>query len=147
MKSLLAIVALALAASSARAEPKKLADPKKDTAQEKNDTAQDKKDTAQEEMAPADVTRWLSFFDKLVDAVVANEGSCDKMANQVSVVIDANRGSIAIARDARDKGKKLPLAAQHHMLDGVKKMSPGIENCADNARVKAAFAKLEQDGT
>jgi hypothetical protein len=139
MKSLLAIVALALAASGARAEPKKLADPKKDTAQEK-------KDTAQEEMAPADVTRWLSFFDKLVDAVVANEQSCDKMAHQVSVVIDANRGSIAIARDARDKGKKLPIEAQHHMLAGVKKMSPGIENCADNARVKAAFAKLEENG-
>ncbi len=131
MKSLLAIVALALAAGSARAEPKKLG-------------ADAKKVNVPEEMAPADVARWIAFFDKLVDAVVVNEQSCDKMANDVAGVIDANRGSIAVARDARDKGKKLPLAAQHHMIDGVKRMGPGIENCADNARVKAAFAKLEQ---
>jgi glucose/arabinose dehydrogenase len=98
---------------------------------------------AAEEMAPADVTRWLSFFDQLVAAVADNADSCDKMATQVSLVIDSNRSAIDLARDARAKGKKLPVAAQEHMIEGVRKMGPGIEKCSDNEKVKAAFAKLE----
>jgi hypothetical protein len=99
-----------------------------------------------EEVAAADVTRWLAFFDKLVEAVASNAQACDKMATDVSTVIDSNQANIAVARDARAKGKKLPVSAQQHMLDGVRKMGPGIEACADNARVKAAFAKLDDAG-
>jgi hypothetical protein len=96
-----------------------------------------------EEMRAADVQKWLGFFDRLVDAVVRNEASCDKMAADVSAVIDANHDSLLLARDARATHKKLPESAQQHMLDGVKKMSPGIEKCGDNEKVKTAFAKLE----
>jgi hypothetical protein len=96
-----------------------------------------------QDMAAADVTKWLDFFDKLVDAVVRNETSCDKMAADVSAVIDANRDSLTIARTARAAHKRLPDSAQQHMLDGVKKMGPGIEKCGDNEKVKDAFAKLE----
>ncbi len=127
MKSTLAIIILAFATSAAHAESK-------------NSAATP---APVELMSPGDVTRWLAFFDKLVDAVVLNAQSCDKMAVDVSTVIDTNRSSIAIARNARKHGKKLPHDAQEHMLDGVRKMGPGIENCADNERVKAAFAKLE----
>ena len=128
MKSPLAIVALALATSSALAQP-----PKKPSAVP----------APIGEMAAADVTRWLVFFDKLVEAVEVNAQSCEKMAADVGTVIDTNRSSIAIARDARKRGKKLPQAAQQHMLDGVRRMGPGIENCSENERVKAAFSKLE----
>lgn len=96
-----------------------------------------------DEMRPADVTKWLAFFDRLVDAVVKNEDACDKMAKDVAYVIDSGQDSIALARSARTQHKKLPEAAQQHMIDGVKKMSPGIDKCGDNERVKAAFAKLE----
>ncbi len=128
MKRYLAFVVLALATSAAQAQP-----PKKSGAVP----------APVEEMAPADVTRWLAFFDKLVQAVEANAQSCEKMAADVSTVIDTNRPSLALARDARKHGKKLPQAAQQHMLDGVRRMGPGIENCSDNERVKAAFSKLE----
>jgi hypothetical protein len=68
------------------------------------------------------------------------------MANDVGHVIDSNQSSIALAREARAKGKKLPESAQAHMLEGVKKMGPGIENCSDNVKVKAAFGKLDEAG-
>jgi hypothetical protein len=126
-------MAFALVAGAAHAQPPK-------------DTQKEPQKEAVEEMAPAEVTRWIAFFDKLVEAVVANEQSCDKMANDVAAVIDANKSSIAMVRTARDHGKKLPLSAQHHMIDGVKKMTPGIENCSNNEKVKAAFAKLETAG-
>ncbi len=116
MKSLLVIVALA---SQAYAQP------------------------PANEIPAADVARWLGFFDKLVAAVANNATQCDKMAADVSKVIDTNQSNIALARDARAKGKKLPVDAQEHMLAGVRKMGPGIENCANNDKVKAAFAKLD----
>jgi len=97
------------------------------------------------EIPAADVTRWLGFFDKLVAAVEHNADKCDQMAADVSAVIDSNQKTIALARDARSKSKKLPDSAQQHMLEGVRRMGPGIENCADNEKVKAAFAKLEAE--
>jgi hypothetical protein len=99
-----------------------------------------------EEVPAADVTRWLGFFDKLVHAVEINAQACDKMASDVGAVIDSNQASIALARDAREKGKKLPRSAQEHMLDGVRRMGPGIEHCAENEKVKAAFGKLDLAG-
>jgi hypothetical protein len=131
MKRLSMTVALALVAHAANAQPNKV-------------TPMEPKPVAPaDEMSPPDVALWLAFFDKLVDAVVLDAQTCDKMAIDVSTVIDTNRASIELARTARAKGKKLPKVAQEHMIDGVRKMGPGIENCAENARVKAAFAKLE----
>jgi hypothetical protein len=123
LRSILVVVAVASPSASVRAQP-----PTQPPTQE---------------MPASDVTKWLGFFDKLVDAVVRNETSCDKMAAEVTSVIDANRDSLTIARTARSEHKKLPESAQQHMLDGVKKMGPGIEKCGDNEKVKNAFAKLE----
>ncbi|MGE5183551.1 MAG: hypothetical protein ACM31C_15875 [Acidobacteriota bacterium] len=130
MNCSLAFVVLAIATGVAQAQP-----PKKPSAVP----------APVEVMAPADVTRWLAFFDKLVQAVEVNARSCEKMAADVRTVIDTNRPSIALARDARKHGKKLPRAAQQRMLDGVRRMGPGIENCSNNEKVKAAFAKLETE--
>ncbi len=130
MKRTIAFVVLAFASGVAQAQP-----PKKPAATP----------APVEEMAPADVTRWLAFFDKLVEAVEVNARSCDKMAADVGTVIDTNRPSLALARDARKHGKKLPQAAQQHMLDGVRRMGPGIDHCSDNEKVKAAFSKLETE--
>jgi hypothetical protein len=94
------------------------------------------------EMAPADVTRWLTFFDGLVVTVV-KAPSCDKLASDVSVLVDQNKDAVAIARAARAQGKKLPQAAQEHMLEGVKKMVPAMQKCGQHDKVRAAFAKLD----
>jgi hypothetical protein len=102
-----------------------------------------KKPVVNEMMPAQDVTRWLVFFDRLVTTVVSDETNCDKMANDVSHVIDDNRPAIEVARQAREARKKLPVAAQEKMLDGVKRMAPGIQKCGEKDNVKAAFAKLD----
>lgn len=99
--------------------------------------------TTTTEMAPAEVTRWLAFFDKLVDTVVRDERACDKMASDVNTLMDANRDAIAIARNAKAQGKKLPADAKQRMVEGVKKMLPGMQNCGTNDKVRTAFAKLD----
>ena len=96
------------------------------------------------EMSAGDVTKWLAFFDKLVVVVVKAQGEpCDKMAAEVSTLIDANQPAINIARNARATGKKLPPAAQERMVEGVKKMVPAMQKCGQHDKVRAAFAKLD----
>jgi hypothetical protein len=100
-------------------------------------------DTAGQQMAPADVARWLGFWDKLVTTVVDAGATCEKVATDVSSLVDKNRDAIAIAKTARAQGHKLPEAAQQHMLDGVKKMLPVMQKCGQHDKVRAAFAKLD----
>jgi hypothetical protein len=95
------------------------------------------------EMSAADTAKWLTFFDKLVASVVQSSGACAKMATDVNAVIDANRDAIAIARAAHAAGRRLPQAAQEHMMEGVKKMVPGLHRCGQDDKVRAAFAKLD----
>jgi hypothetical protein len=95
------------------------------------------------EMAPADVQKWLTFFDKLVNTVVNTQSTCDKMATDVNAVMDTNKDAIALAKKAKAQGKKLPADAKAKMLEGVKKMMPGMQNCGSNDKVRAAFAKLD----
>jgi hypothetical protein len=95
------------------------------------------------EMKPAAVAKWLGFFDKLVDTVVADQDSCEQMAIDVRAVIETNRDSLSLARTARQNHEKLPDSAQLHMLDGVHRMELGIESCGTNDHVKDAFARLE----
>ena len=96
-------------------------------------------------MSPDEIAHFLGFFDSLVDTVVRDAQSCDQMATDVSKVIDANRGNLAMARAARDAHKRMPDVAQYHMLDGVRRMGPGLDNCSENPKVKAAFAKLDDE--
>ena len=96
-----------------------------------------------QEMSAGDTAKWLRFFDKLVATVVKSSSGCAKMAVDVNAVIDANQDAIAIARAAHAAGRKLPQAAQQHMMEGVKKMVPGMQKCGQDDRVRAAFSKLD----
>jgi hypothetical protein len=95
------------------------------------------------EMAAAEVKQWLAFFDKLVSTVAKADASCDKLATDVSGLIDQNKPAIDVARTARASGKKLPEAAQRHMLAGVRKMVPAMQKCGQHEKVRAAFGKLD----
>ncbi len=98
---------------------------------------------AEQEMPARDAEKWITFFDKLVTTVVDSAGACDRMATNVTSVIDANKDAIAIARTAKQQGKKLPAAAQARMVDGVKRMVPSMQKCGQDQRVRSAFARLD----
>lgn len=98
---------------------------------------------ASQTMSASEVTKWITFFDKLVDTVVKDQTMCDKMAVDVNAVVDANKDAIAVAKAAKQQGRKLPADAQQKMVDGVKKMIPGMQNCGQNEKVRGAFAKLD----
>jgi hypothetical protein len=100
-------------------------------------------DRPPQQMSAADTTRWLTFFDALVTTVVKSSGTCEQLATDVNRVIGSNQDAIEIARSAHAAGRRLPQHAQQHMMEGVKKMVPGLNKCGQDDKVRAAFAKLD----
>jgi hypothetical protein len=98
--------------------------------------------------APAEVTPneariWLALFAKVVDTVVVNRDDCGKMATSLDAVIDANQDAIAIARDAKAKGKRLPASAKEKVLQGMQRMVAALDKCGRDDKVAAAFQRLD----
>ena len=104
-----------------------------------------------DQQAPAEVTpneahAWVTLFEKVVDTVVANRDHCPSMARDLNEVVDANQDTIKIARDAKAKGKKLPVSAQQRMLDGMRRMLSALEKCGNDDQVSAAFKRIDLGG-
>lgn len=125
MKLVVSIIALALAAAPAAAE-------------------QDKQAPA--EVTPNEARSWIALFGKVVDAVVAHRDECAKMASSLDAVIDANQQTIAMARDAKAKGKRLPASAQQQMMEGARTMVAALDKCGRDEKVSAAFRRLDLGG-
>jgi hypothetical protein len=98
------------------------------------------------EVTPSEAHSWLALFDKVVDTVVAHRDECSKMADGLNAVIDANQQTIAMARDAKAKGKRLPLTAQQQMMDSMRKMVAALDKCGRDEKVAAAFKRLDLGG-
>lgn len=101
-----------------------------------------------DKQAPAEVTpnearRWLALFENVVDTVVTHRDDCGKMAAGVNDVVDANQDTIAMAREAKAKGKRLPAAAQKRMLDGSRRMVAALDKCGRDDQVASAFRRLD----
>jgi len=98
------------------------------------------------EVTPMEARSWIALFDKVVDTVVTNRAECPKMATGLNTVIDANQETIAMARDAKAKGKRLPPAAQQQMIDGMRKMMASLDKCGRDDKVAQAFFRLDLGG-
>ena len=98
--------------------------------------------TALNDADKADVAKWLAFFDKIVDKVVADKDSCPTMAKDVNALVDANKDLLEKANAAVAAGKKLPEDAQKHMMDSAKKMMPAMQKCGNDKDVQAAFMRM-----
>jgi hypothetical protein len=130
MKLVSAMFVLALATTTAFAQDSKQQEPKQ----------------APAEVTPNEARAWMDLFDKVVDTVVVDKDDCTKMASDLNAVVDANQSTIAMARDAKAKGKKLPQSAQQHMLDGARRMMGALEKCGRDEKVGAAFRRIDLGG-
>lgn len=99
--------------------------------------------SADDGISEADVARFLAFFDQLVDVVIADKDSCDKMAVDLGKTIDDHTDILALINDARARGKQLPAIAQDHFRGSVARMKPGTIKCAKDDNVHAAFRRMD----
>jgi hypothetical protein len=114
------------------------------------------KDASKDKAAPApsgssdvnkaDVDKFLAFFDKIVDAVVADKDNCPKMATDINALIDANQDLLAMANKAQAEGKKLPKDAEQHMMQSAQKMGPAMQKCQSDKAVQSAFMRMASGG-
>ncbi len=95
------------------------------------------------DVEPASVKKFLAFFDKLADTIVADKDSCPRMAKDVNSLVDANQDLLKIAAQADKDGKKMPDEAQKHMKDTLNKMLPAMMKCKDDKEVMSAFKRLD----
>jgi len=103
-----------------------------------------KKDAPTDSPSKADVDKFLAFFDKLVDTIVADKADCPKMATDINKLIDSNQDLLKKASEAKAKGQKLPQDAQDHIQEGSKKMIGAItEKCAQDKTVQAAIQRMQ----
>jgi hypothetical protein len=98
---------------------------------------------AKAEVSKADAHKFLVFFDKLVDTVVADKDSCPKMATDLNHLIDANKAIMEMAKKAAAEHKDLPKDAKDHMMTSVKRMVPAMQKCGNDPKVQAAFGRLD----
>jgi hypothetical protein len=98
------------------------------------------------EVTPSEAQSWISLFGKVVDTVVAHREQCSKMSTSLNAVIDANQQTIAMAKDAKAKGKRLPARAQQEMMDGLRRMVAALDKCGRDEAVAAAFKRLDLGG-
>jgi hypothetical protein len=101
---------------------------------------------AHAEVTPGEARSWITLFEKVVDTVVAHREDCGKMASAVHGVVDANQETIAMARDARAKGKRLPASVQQQMVDASRRMIGALDKCGRDERVAFAFKRLDLGG-
>jgi hypothetical protein len=92
-------------------------------------------------LSSADVQKWLAFFDKIVDIVVADKADCTKMAGDLNKHIDANAEILKKAAAAKDM--KLPKDAEDHVAAGAQKMMGSMQKCGNDQTVQAAFTRLD----
>jgi hypothetical protein len=94
----------------------------------------------------ADVQKWLAFFDKLVDIMVADKDACPKAAADMNAHFDANKALLEAAAKASSEGKKLPPDAVKHMQESMKRAMPTFMNCQKDEKFQAALDRLRGFG-
>ena len=96
-----------------------------------------------EQIAQADADKYLAFFNKLTDAIIANKDTCPRMASAMNTVIDANQEIIKKVAEAQAAGKRLPKAAEEKMAARTREMIPAMNKCGNDGDVKAALKKID----
>jgi hypothetical protein len=104
----------------------------------------DDKAAKKEPLAQATAERFIAFFDKLVELVVANKDDCTKMATAVNSHVDANQAVLKEIADAKAQNKEPPQAMKDHMMQKTRdELQPAMmAKCGQDKAVMAAFMRI-----
>lgn len=140
----LAAAPLAWADPPKAAPAEKKADKPADKPAAKPDAKADDKAGKKEPLPAATAERFMAFFDKLVEIVVANKDDCAKMASAVNAHVDANQALLKEIADAKASNKEPPAAMKDHVMQKTKdELGPAMmAKCSQDKAVMAAFNRI-----
>ena len=142
----LTVMAALTAAPLAWADTPKAApaEKKADKPADKPAAKADDKPGKKEPLSQATAERFIAFFDKLVDIVVANKEDCTKMAGGVNAHVDANQALLKEIADAKASNKEPPAAMKDHVMQKTKdELQPAMmAKCSQDKGVMAAFNRI-----
>jgi hypothetical protein len=101
-----------------------------------------KQAVAAPEVSRADMERFLAFFEKLVDTIVADKDNCPKMAGDVNALVDANADLLKKAAEAKASGQKPPADLKERADKTAKRMIDGLGNCMNDKGVQNAIERM-----
>jgi hypothetical protein len=135
---------LAWADTPKAAPAEKKADKPADKPAAKADPKADDKAGKKEPLSQATADRFMAFFDKLVEIVVANKDDCTKMASAVNAHVDANQALLKEIADAKASNKEPPAAMKDHVMQKTKdELQPAMmAKCSQDKGVMAAFNRI-----
>ena len=143
---MLTVVAALTAAPLAWADTPKAApaEKKADKPAAKPDAKADDKSGKKEPLSQATADRFMAFFDKLVEIVVANKDDCTKMAGAVNTHVDANQALLKEISDAKAANKEPPAAMKDHVMQKTRdELGPAMQaKCSQDKGVMAAFNRI-----
>ena len=96
-----------------------------------------------EEVSAADADKFLAFFNKIADAMVANKDDCTKLASSLNGLVDSNADLLKKANESKVSGKKLPKALEDKMNGRIKDMMPAMQKCQNDAGVQNALKRMD----
>ena len=108
-------------------------------------TKKDAAPPAKTEVSKAEAEKFVAFFNKLIDVIVANQDDCTKMASGISTFIDSNQALIAEGKAAKNSNKELPKEYKDKMDARISKdMLPALKKkCITDKGVQAAMQKMD----
>ena len=90
-----------------------------------------------------DAEKFLSWFEKLADTVVADQNDCAKMSSDIIKSVDDNKAMIDAAQQAHKNGQQFTGdQAKRMAMAGQKIAQAVVAKCAQDANVKAAMGRL-----
>ena len=100
-----------------------------------------------EPLSQATAEKFIAFFDKLVQIVVANKDDCTKMATAVNAHVDANQPLVREIADAKAQNKEPPQAMKDHLTQKTRdELQPAMAKCGQDKAVMNAFGRLRLGG-
>lgn len=93
----------------------------------------------------ADMEKFLDFFEKLVDGIVADHDNCPRMAADANHHMDDNADFLKRIAEANADVRRADLPKElKARVDAVtKRMMKGIEKCVNDKAVQAALERLD----
>lgn len=99
---------------------------------------------AKADLSPAETARFVAFFNKMIDIVVADQDDCPKMATDLNAHVDANKALVEELQKVSET-KGLPKDAKDKIeARASKELEPAMKKCMADKGVQAAFDRFSK---